>query len=331
MGYALGIDLGGTKILAGVVDTSNGHICSSVFRRTVPEHGTDDAFRRLVEVAREAIVEANVKRGEIHAAGVGIAGQIDSARGVVEHAPNLPGELVGIPLGRHLTDELHLPATVVNDVVAAGAGEASFGAGQSHPDFVCVFIGTGIGGAVYQGGSLYRGATNTAGELGHIVIDFGGRLCGCGGKGHLEAYASRTAIVRSIVSALRQGRPSMLSSLEEHPDPGNIQHSMIHDVHVDQAVESGDALALEMVQDGARYMAAGLVSVINFYNPPRLVLGGGMIQNVRSFFDLVKTYTVQEALEVPRARVEIVKAGLGESSGIVGAAVFASEHLDPRA
>jgi glucokinase len=164
-----------------------------------------------------------------------------------------------------------------------------------------------------------------------MTIDYGGRLCGCGGLGHLEAYASRSAIVRSILAALRQGRPSRLAALEAHPDPGDVAHSQIHDVGVNEALEAGDSLTVELVHDGARYMAAGLVSIINFYNPPRIVLGGGMVQNVHAFFDLVRAYTLQEALEVPRGGVEIVKAGLGDSSGIVGAAVLASQSVTGQA
>jgi glucokinase len=326
MPYALGIDFGGTKILAGVVDIESGEVCSSVFRRTVSEHGGDDIFHRLAAVAREAIVEANIALHDICAAGIGVAAQVDSAHGVIEYAPNLPNELAGAHLGARLQEALHLPVTVVNDVVAAGAGEAAFGAGRGCPDFVCIFVGTGIGGAVYQGGRLYTGATNTAGELGHMVIDYGGRICGCGGRGHLEAYASRSAIVRSILAALRQGRPSLLAKVEPNADPGDVQHSAIHDVSVNEAIEAGDELALEMVRDGARYMGAGLVSIINFYNPPRIVLGGGMVENVGVFFDLVKNATLRDALQVPRQQVEIVKAGLYSNSGVIGAAVLAGQE-----
>lgn len=323
MPYALGVDLGGTKILAGVVDVQTGEVRSSVFRRTQPEHGEENVFHRLVGVAREAIVEADVARTQIRAIGIGVAGQVDTEHGILTRAPNLPEDLVGIPLAHRLGEEIHLPVTVVNDVVAAAAGEAHFGAGRDYSNFVCVFIGTGIGGAVYQNGQPYVGATNTAGELGHMVVDYNGRICGCGGKGHLEAYASRTSIVRTILAALRQGRTSVLSAVEPDPDPYNVAASNIHDVTIDEAVRQGDALAIELVSDGARYMAAGLVSIINFYNPPRIILGGGMVEKVGVFFDMVRIHAIEEALLGPRQHVEIVKAGLGDNSGIVGAAVLA--------
>lgn len=328
MAYALGIDLGGTKILAGVVDTRSGEVRSAVFRRTQGDSAEGDVFHRLLEVAREAIVEGNVARDDIGAVGIGVAGQIDTDRGVITRAPNLPETLVGIPLANRLTDELHLPSIVVNDVVAAAAGEAAFGAGRNHPSFVCIFIGTGIGGAVYQNGQPYSGATNTAGELGHMVVDYDGRICGCGGKGHLEAYASRSAIVRSILAGLRQGRKSVLADVEPDPDPNDVAHSAIHDVSVDRALKAGDELAVELVRDGARYMAAGLVSIINFYDPPRIILGGGMVEKVDAFFDLVALHAREEALSVPRDRVEIVKAALGDNSGIVGAAALAMQRRD---
>lgn len=322
MPYALGVDLGGTKILAGVVDIRTGKVRSSVFRRTHPEHGEETVFHRLVEVAREAIVEADVARNQVRAIGIGVAGQVDTEHGILTRAPNLPDDLVGIPLAGRLGDELHLPVTVVNDVVAAAAGEAHFGAGQGYSNFVCVFVGTGIGGAVYQNGEPYVGATNTAGELGHMVIDYDGRICGCGGKGHLEAYASRTSIVRTILAALRQGRKSCLATVEPDPNPNDVAASTIHDVTVDEAIRAGDELAIELVQDGARYMAAGLASIINFYNPPRIILGGGMVEKVGAFFDMVRSHAIEEALLGPRQQIEIVKAALGDNSGIVGAAVL---------
>jgi glucokinase len=232
--------------------------------------------------------------------------------------------LLGGKIGASLGKRLNVPVHLFNDVVSAAAGEAAFGAGRGHPDFVCIFIGTGIGGAVYRDGVPYRGSTNTAGELGHMVIDQGGRLCGCGGKGHLEAYASRTAIVRSILGALRLGRRSSLSTLAPNPDPDAPRAAEIRSRAIAEAVGAGDPVAVEMVSEAARSMGAGLVSIINFYNPPRIILGGGVVDVVDLYFDLASAIARQEALAVPRGEVEIVKTALGDDSGIAGAAVLAA-------
>ncbi len=326
MATVLGVDFGGTKILAGVIDTDSGKILSEAKKRTHAERGGAEATQRFLAVAREALAGSGVAPGQVSSVGIGIAGQVSEDGSSLDRAPNLPEGLFGTTLVEAAKAELGLQAVLFNDVQAAASGEATFGAGRGQPDFVCIFSGTGIGGAIYQGGKPYRGHTNTAGELGHMIIEYGGRICGCGGEGHLEAYASRTAIVRSILGALRLGRSSSLAGLAPEPDPYNPQTSQIRSKALGRAVKDGDAVAVEMVTAGARYMAAGLVSIINFYNPPLIVLGGGIVQEVSLFFDLASAHALQEALQVPRSQVQIVKAALGDNSGVVGAAVLASRR-----
>lgn len=322
MTRTLGIDFGGTKILAGVVDTETGEILSQAKKRTRAEQGGDDVFSRLLDVAGEALQASGSARHDVQSVGIGVAGQVDRQKGELIRAPNLPNELLGTAIVDRVKKSLGLPVSLANDVVAAAAGEAAFGSGKGHPDFVCVFIGTGIGGAIYQGGLPYRGSTSTAGELGHAVIEQGGRVCGCGGLGHLEAYASRTAIVRTILGAMRQGRHTSLEAVDPNPNPDDPAHSPIRSKALAEAVKSGDALATTMISNAAKYMAAGLVSIINFYNPPRIILGGGVVDAVDLYFDVASALAQQEALQVPRESVQIVKSGLGDFSGIVGSAVL---------
>ena len=327
MAFGLGIDLGGTKILAGVIDLESGHVAGRAKKRTRAEHGADDVMQRLQAVADEALGNSGVDRSQVVVAGVGAAGQVDEQHGVLIHAPNLPQGMVGAPITATLSDHFGCPVALANDVAAAAAGEATFGAGRDHPDFVCIFSGTGIGGAIYREGKPYKGNTDTAGELGHMVIDYNGRLCGCGGLGHLEAYASRSAVVRTILSAMRQGRESSLSKVDSGRDPNDVAHSGIRSKAVADAVRDGDALAIETVEAAARYMGAGLVSIVNFYNPPRIVLGGGLVQELDLFFRLAADGAMNGALQVPAKSVQIVKAALGDDSGIVGAAVLASRRI----
>jgi glucokinase len=323
MPYALGIDLGGTKILAGLIDTETGAIVSTAVQPTRAEHGPDNVLTRLLAVAEDAVSQSKVSIQDVKAIGIGAAGQVDSERGMLVRAPNLPDALTRVPLTDAVQDRFRVPARLVNDVVAAAAGEATFGAGKGHEDFVCIFVGTGIGGAVYQGGVPYPGASNTAGELGHMVVVAGGRLCGCGGQGHLEAYSSRTAIVRSILGALRLGRRSILAEYEPDPDPNDPAHSRIGHLEIAEAVRQNDPLVLEVVDEAADFMASGLVSIINFYNPPRIILGGGVVGELDRFFQRACVRAKAEALLVPRDAVEIVRAEMGEYPGIVGAAMIA--------
>jgi glucokinase len=157
-----------------------------------------------------------------------------------------------------------------------------------------------------------------------MVIHAEGRLCGCGGRGHLEAYASRTAIVRAILGELRLGRQSCLSPLAPDPNPDLPRNSQIRSGDLADAVAAGDAVAVQIVTEAARAMGAGLVSIINFYNPPRIILGGGVVGAIDLYFDLAKAMALAQALQVPRERVEIVKAALEDNSGIVGAAALAA-------
>ena len=328
MAHVLGIDLGGTKVLAGVVDVETGRVLSTAKKRTRAEHGPEDIVQRLVEVARDALKESGVKNGGVHGIGIGVAGQIDRQKGIVLSAPNL-ANMTNVELADVVQGKLGLPVKLFNDVEAAAAGEAIFGAGRDRKDFVVVFVGTGIGGAIYRNGRPYAGATHTAGELGHMVVDVNGRLCGCGGAGHLEAYASRTAVVRAILSGLHAGRTSSLSQIATEINPSDPGGSGIRSKALAQAIADGDPLTHEVLLMAADYLAAGLASIINFYNPPLIILGGGLVEAVDIFFSAVATRTRHAALQVPRGHIEIAKAGLGDNSGIVGAAVLANAPLIP--
>jgi glucokinase len=320
----LGIDLGGTKVLAGVIDVSSGKILARCKKRSRAEHGPTDLVERLQIAAEDALKESGVKRGDIDRIGIGVAGQIDRKNGVVLNAPNL-ANMTNMKMAEIVEKGLGKPVSLYNDVEAAAAGEATFGAGSGEKDFVVVFVGTGIGGAIYRNGKPYSGATATAGELGHTVVDVNGRICGCGGTGHLEAYASRTAVVRTILSGMHAGRPSILSSIVQEVNPNDPGGSGIRSRAIAQALAADDELVRESVVTAAEYLAAGLASVINFYNPPLIILGGGLVEALDEFFSLAAGRARSEALQVPRQGIKIVKAGLGDDAGIVGAAVLASK------
>jgi glucokinase len=321
--HTLGIDLGGTKVLAGVVDTKTGKVEASAKKRSRAEHTASDIVDRLIQAGRDAIQAAGSGKNGIERIGIGVAGQIDRKAGIVVNAPNIAG-LSQFKLAQVVEKELGRPVQLFNDVEAGAAGEATFGAGKGHKNFIVIFVGTGIGGAIYQGGKPYAGYSGTAGEIGHTTIDFNGRVCSCGGLGHLEAYASRTAIVRTILSALHAGRPSVLSEIASKANPDDPGGSGIRSGALAEALTHGDELATEMITTGARYLAGGLSSAINLYNPHLIILGGGLVEAVDLFFTVASSHARQEALPTPRRDVNIVKAALGDNAGIIGAAYLAA-------
>lgn len=322
MAYALGIDFGGTKVLAGIVDLSTGDVLATAKKKTNPADNADEMMERLYGVAAEAIRKADIKSGDLAGIGVGLAGQIDTDKGVLLGAPNLSQSTVNLPMADLLTAKFGIQARLRNDVQVAALGEAAFGAGRDQEYFMCVFVGTGVGGAIVRNGELVDGASGSAGEIGHIVIDANGRLCGCGGRGHLEAYASRTAITKAIVGEIRRGRPSVLADVLSSDQDDAPCGTAIRSGTLAKAIEAGDELAMDVTREAGVYLGYGLASVINLLNPSRIILGGGVIESVPSLLAVAERSARREALATPAARVEIVTAGLGDNAGVVGAALL---------
>jgi glucokinase len=327
--YGLGIDLGGTKILAGVTDLATGKVIGSAKKRSNSADGAKELLGRLGDLAEAAISDAKLPKGTyVTSAGVLAPGQVDPDRGVLLTAPNLSG-LGNLPIAETLEDRLDLPVRLGNDVQGAALGELNFGAGRGVNRLVCVFVGTGVGGALIRDGELDRGPSATAGEIGHLVVFAGGRFCGCGGRGHLEAYASRTAITRVLLEELRRGRPSVLRDLLgaagiDSNAPGGMA---IRSGLLAKAVAQKDELVLETLQEAGRFLGLALASAINFYNPERIVLGGGVVEAVPLLLEIAAPIAKREALAVPGALVEIVPSKLGDNAGVVGAAILGAHGI----
>ena len=309
--YSVGIDLGGTKILFGLVERESGKVVDFVKKKTKKEKGSENIVRKMLDGINRLLEQTQVDLSEIQSIGVGSAGQIDRKNGVIIGALNL--DCYNLDLKSILEEKFKIPTFVGNDVEVAALGEQKFGAGRNCNDFVCVFVGTGIGSAIVKGGKLMRGATGTAGELGHIIVDLNGRPCACGAHGCLEAYASRTAIETRIDGALKKGRKSCISEYLE--DGKAITSSMIR-----KAIEREDELVLQCVTEASEYLSAGLASVINLINPERIILGGGLIEAVDYFYQSTIKKARAKCLPVPAEKIEFRKTELGDFSGVVGAA-----------
>lgn len=320
--YALGIDLGGTKVLASLVDVTSGEVVASVRKRTKAEKGQDFISKRTLELAQEVLSEAELTNGaDIVAIGVGAAGQIDRKDGVILDAPNLG--VRNLNLSELLGKEFHKPVSIGNDVEVATIGELYYGAGQGYKNFVCVFVGTGIGGGIVQNGQMYTGLSGTAGEIGHVPIDAGGRICGCGNRGCLEAYASRTAITKAIMAEIHHGRKSVLA--DEAAQQLKQGETIIRSGLLADAIKQGDALTIEIVTEAADYLGYGLGSVINFYNPECIILGGGVIEAIDLLYERASNRALTIALSQAARHTRIMRTRLGDFSGVVGAACLAAQ------
>lgn len=318
--YALGIDLGGTKTLAAVVNVATGEVVASARKRTRAERGQEFVSQRILETAAAALEAAKLTDEDLIATGIGAAGQIDRQEGVLLDTPNLG--VRNLSLKRLLGSRSTKPIAVGNDVEVAAIGEYLYGAGKGYHNFVCIFVGTGIGSGIVQQGQMYTGLSGTAGEVGHISIQAGGRLCGCGSRGCLEAYASRTAITKAILAEIHHGRSTVLTddSLSKLKEGETIIRSGI----LAAALQRKDALVTEAVTEAGEFLGYGLASVLNFYNPECIILGGGVIEAIDLLFDTAVHRARTVALSAPARQTPIVRSKLGDFSGVVGAACLAA-------
>lgn len=314
---AIGIDFGGTKILAGVVNLETGRLVGTGKKKTRQVHEQDDVVKRIISVVDEALQDAGVEAKNLSGIGIGAAGQINRQKGMIVTAPNIGA--IDLPLSQPLSQHYGLPCTLGNDLEIATLGELQFGAGRKCQDFVCIFVGTGIGSGIVTGGALRRGGSGTAGEVGHIVLDTAGRLCGCHTYGCLETYASRTAIAKQILADINRGADSIVR------DRIDVTKGILRSKAMAEAVQAKDEVVIRAVTQAAEYMGLGLATVMNFLNPERIILGGGLIEEVDLYFQVAVKHARARALSVPAKKTEIVKAELGDYAGIIGAALLSKE------
>lgn len=310
----LGVDLGGTKILAGVI-TPEGAILGRSKKKTRAERGPDKIVERIVQAVMEATEAAGMAVTDCAGLGIGAPGQIDLANGSIIYAPNLGWE--NMPLCKLLAEALAIPVKLDNDVNVVAVAEHSWGCAKGIDNFVAISVGTGIGSGIFLRGELWHGFNGTAGEIGHTVIDQDGPKWKPSNRGCLEAMASRTAIALRLEKAMAEGKKTSLLETT-----GGLA-TEIRSKLLRRAAEEGDKLVLAELTEAARLIGIAVGNVLNFLNPEMIVMGGGMIEALGDLMmPIIDSNARQCAIANSAENVRIVASTLGDDAGIMGAAAL---------
>jgi glucokinase len=312
--FVLGIDIGGTNLVVGSVAEDGSSMVASASEPTHSEAGATAVVDRLVALAERAIATTRREApgAEILGVGVGAPGPLDTRRGIVLLTPNLGW--VNMPLRQLIHDRLGLPAALDNDANCAVLGEWWVGAARGARHAIGITIGTGIGGGLIIDGQLYHGASDVAGEIGHTTIDTEGRRCKCGNYGCLEAYASGPNIALRAVEELEAGAESRLRTLVG----GDLQKITAQTVY--QAAANGDELALEVVNDTAKFLGVGIGNLLNVFNPEVVVVCGGVTLAGDHLFEPLRREVARRAFKPAVTACRIVPGELSGTAGVYGAA-----------
>jgi glucokinase len=313
------IDLGGTKALAGVV-AQDGTVQSRVWlssRDLVDKPA--ELLDRLADGVQQATQQAGVT--QVSALGLCVPGPLDRSRSVVSLAPNLGWH--ELPVRKELEQRLPgLDVFLENDVRAAALAEQALGAGRGCESLLAVFVGSGVGGGYVVNGRLYHGAHGGAGEIGHLVVRAGGRRCGCGRAGHLEAMSARDAVGRYVMQAVARGQKTVLTEMLHGDLRAFTSRDLAH------AVAENDAVALRAARRSARYLGVALGGVVNLLDPATVVLGGGIVEAVgQRYVDWVTEVARRQIISSAARDVPIVASVLGDDAGLLGAALTAFQEL----
>ncbi len=316
----IGVDLGGTNVKTAMVSWDK-QVLAKDSRPSNAAGGPDAVMDAIESSVRHLLNQSDITTDDVLAVGIGAPGPMDWRTGVVFSPPNLPG-WKDVPLGATMQKRLGVPCYVENDANVACYGEFWLGAGQGTQNMALLTLGTGVGGGVVVFGMLLRGEDGTAAELGHLKVQRNGRECGCGSRGCLETYGSVTGMVRTAIEGLSEGRESILQA--QYDDAyGGITGKMIGD-----AAQQGDAFALWVIEETATWIGLGISSIINYQNPEKVILCGGMIAAGDMLLNPIRKVAKENSFAVPAKRCEIVFAGLGPDSGVLGAAGCALSRFE---
>ena len=317
--FYLGVDIGGTKIQASLVGES-GTILGRQRQSTPRTGGPEQVLAMLEKVMADVLVPANLLPGDLTAIGVAVPGVVEPKSGYVVVTPNM--SLTGVSIGAHLESRFHVPVAIGNDGNLGTYGEAWLGSARKAKSALGIWVGTGIGAGLVQKGKLWRGAREAAGEIGHIVMQMGGPMCGCGNLGCLEALASRTAIERDIRAGLQAGRKSMLTELSG----GDL--SVIRSGAIRKALKAGDALVTEILHRASETLGYACLTVRHLVDPSVIVLGGGLMEACSGYMmPIIENIVGSDRLPGAREGGHVLLSALGDDAVVLGAVALARQHV----
>ena len=315
--YAIGVDVGGTRIAAGLVERK-GRIVKEA-KALTPKAGPFAVVDGIIDLIEE--VQSHVQASELAGIGIGLPAQIDFLRQSVEFCTNLP--LAGVDVRALVMTRKRLEVTIDNDSNLAALGEYRYGAGKGSRDFLMITLGTGVGGGLFIDGEPFRGSRGLGGEIGHMVIDLDGPPCPCGGTGHIEAYLGRPAIAASGRAAA--SRPDGSAILAEAG--GELDQVTAESVL--EAALAGDPVAREILLKAGEVLGRALVGLVNLLNPRLIAVGGGIGESADFLVKRAADVIDGEAL-AGRKDAKVVQAELGNDAGVLGAAALAFDEYDSR-
>ncbi|TET54735.1 MAG: ROK family protein [Actinobacteria bacterium] len=312
MNYAIASDIGATNLRVGLVDTKG--VLEQKQEYPTPQNDPNE----VISLLYKAIERLDFNGKNIAGIGLGVGGLVNFEQGIVEYTPNF--SFNNINLKDILTKRFKMPVYVDNDANAAALGEKIYGAGKGTKNLVCLTLGTGIGGGIIINDSLYRGTTSAAGEIGHMTIQTGGPLCGCGNDGDLEALAGGRALDKEAREVAQKHKDSLIFRLAE----GKIER--VNGALVTKAALQGDELSNELLKEHAKLLAVGLANIVNILDPDIIVLTGGMAEAgnllLQPAKDILKKRVFADSTRVPK----VVYGALGPDAGILGAAALVFEQ-----
>ena len=317
---ALGIDLGGTKILTAVV-TSRGEMLSRDHSITPAKQDHETVIRSVLESTERALREAAATIETLDAIGIGVPGLSNPETGILFTSPNIP-KLKDVPIREIIEKQLGKRAVLINDANAAALGEFYFGAAKGASNFIYITVSTGIGGGIVIDGKIYTGAIGTAGEVGHMTINDKGPPCKCGNRGCWEVLASGTALAREAKQKIKEGDKTDIMDFAS----GNID--MVTAEVIYKAAQNGDGLAGRLIRETGYYLGVGLASLINIFNPELVVIGGGLSNIGDMLLEPAIREAKKRAFKTPFQAVRFERARLGRNSGVLGAAAFSLEEIN---
>lgn len=314
--YAIGIDLGGTNIAAGIVDDKGVLIAKESIPTFAQRHYTE-IIADMAKVAELACKKANLSISDMAGIGIGSPGTVDSKAGVIAYANNI--NFKNVPMREELQKHIQLPVYISNDANCAALGETSdAGAAKGHRNVVLITLGTGVGGGIIIDGKIYEGDHGAGAELGHTLLVLDGVQCTCGRKGCWEAYASATGLIRQTKEAMQKEPESMMWELAGH-DISAVGGRTAFD-----AARKGDKTGRQVVDQYIKYLSEGLIDMINIFRPEILLVGGGICNEGEYLFAPVREYINKYVYGGENTPLPVIqKAKLGNDAGIIGAAMLA--------